>query len=139
VRFVTTIATKWEVPQSDIGVVGLVPTAVTIHSLLSLACFDLNRESLADTDSLTGNGPDVVAFCFGTNGRLEHLMEDLALMGGHVLLQLAEVREVSAKATKEARIKAIHESLADAHGKHLLIDEKARGGEDLSVMIKHRR
>ncbi len=67
---------------------------------------------------------------------LEHFLEDLALVGGCALLQLAVVSEVSVKASKEARIKAIHESLAEADKKHLLINEGARSGKDLSVVVK---
>jgi hypothetical protein len=43
------------------------------------------------------------------------------------------------KAGKKARVRAIHESQADAERKHLLINEGARSGKDLSVVIKHRQ
>ncbi len=56
-------------------------------------------------------------------GSLEHHLEDFALVSGSALLQLAVVREVRLKASKEAKVKAIHESLADADGKHLLVNE----------------
>ncbi len=40
------------------------------------------------------------------------------------------------KASEEARVKAIHECLADTHGKHLLVDEWTRGCKNLSVIVK---
>ncbi len=103
VRSATTIAKKWEALQCAVRFGGpFVLTAVTSHSLLSLACIDLSRESLIAADCLAGNGPDVVVVRFGMDGRLERFLEDLPLVGGYALLQFSVVREVSAKAGKEA-------------------------------------
>ncbi len=125
IRYATTITTKWEATQSAVGLVGtVVPAVVASHSFLSMACIDLNGEGLATTaDSLAGNGLNIIVLHFGADGGLEHLMEDLVLVGGRALLQLAVVKEVSAEACNEARVKAIHEGLADADKKHILIDE----------------
>jgi hypothetical protein len=88
-----------------------------------LACVDLNREGLtATTIYLTGNSSDVVELHLSAKGGLEYHLEDFALVSGSVLLQLALVWEVRTKASKEARVKAINESLADANGKHLLVN-----------------
>jgi hypothetical protein len=94
-----------------------------------LAHIDLSEEGLtATTIYLTGNSPDVIELRLSAKGGLEHCLEDFALVSGSALLQLAVVREVGTKASKEARIKAIHESPADADGKHLWVNEWARSG-----------
>jgi hypothetical protein len=94
-----------------------------------LARVDLSREGLtATTIYLTGNSPDVIELRLSAKGSLEHCLEDFALVSGSALLQLAAVREVGTKASKEARVKAIHESLVDADGKNLLVNEWARSG-----------
>ncbi len=60
-------------------------------------------------------------------------------MSSRALLQFTVVGEVGTKASEEARVKAIHECLADTDGKHLLVDERTRGCKDLSVIVKHWR
>jgi hypothetical protein len=94
-----------------------------------LARVDLSGEDLtATTIYLTGNSPDVIELHLSTKGGLEHCLEDFALVSGSALLQRDVVQEVGTKASEEARVKAIHESLADADGKHLLANEWARSG-----------
>ncbi len=80
------------------------------------------------TTYLTGNSPHVIELLLSVKGGLEHHLEDFALVSGSALLQLAVVREVGTKASKEARVNAIHESLAGTDVKHLLVDEWARSG-----------
>ncbi len=82
----------------------------------------------ATTIYLTGKSSDVVELCLSAKGSLEHCLENFALVSGSVLLQLAVVQKVGTKASKEARVKVVHESLADADGKHLLVDEWAKNG-----------
>jgi hypothetical protein len=79
---------NWKAPRCAIRFVRpILPTAITSYSpLLSLACIDLSRESLTATNSLAGNGPGVVVLRFGVGGRLEHLLEDLKLLGGCALM-----------------------------------------------------
>ncbi len=91
------------------------------------------------TDSLISNGPDIVILRLGSNGGLEHILEDLALVSSRALLQFTVLGKVGMKASKEARVKANHECLADTDRKHLLVDEWTRGCEDLSVIVKHWR
>ncbi len=99
------------------------------HSLLTLACVDLNSEGLTTTTIyLTGNSSDVVELRLSAKGGLEHCLEDFALVSGSALLQLAVVLEVGTEASEEARVKAVHKSLADTDGKHPLVDELARSG-----------
>jgi hypothetical protein len=102
--------------------------------LLSLAGIDLGRECLTGTESLTSDRPDVGVLRFGTYGGLEHFLKDLALVSCRAFLRLTVVGEVGTKAGKEAKIKAVHECLANTDGKHLLVNERMRGGEDLSVI-----
>ncbi len=93
-----------------------------------MARVDLSGKGLTTTTIyLTGNSPDVIELCLSAKGGLEHRLEDFVMVSGSALLLLAEVQEVGTKASKEARVKAIHESLADADGKHLLVNEWARG------------
>ncbi len=94
------------------------------HSLLALACIDLNGEGItATTIYLTGNSSDVIELHLSAKGGLEHCLDDFALVCGSALLQLAVVWQVHLKASEEAGVKAVHESLADTDGKHLLVDE----------------
>ncbi len=71
------------------------------------------------------------------DGGLEHFLEDLALVSGHALLQLAKVGEVHTKGSEEARIKAIHEGLINTDGKQLLVDEWTRGSKDMCIIVKN--
>ena len=88
----------------------LIPTAVP-----SLAGIDLDGECLTYANSLTSDGP--------ADGRLEHFLEDLVMVSGRALLRLAAVGEVGTKASKEAKIEAIHEGLTNTDGKQILVDE----------------
>jgi hypothetical protein len=58
---------------------------------------------------------------------LEHILKDPALVSRRALLGLTVVGKVGTKAGKEARVEAIHEYLANADGKYLLVDERMRG------------
>jgi len=51
---------------------------------------------------------------------------------------LTVVGEVGTKAGEEARIEAVHEYLANADGKYLLVDERTRGSEDSSIILVDR-
>jgi hypothetical protein len=103
---------------ASLTVGSVVPSTVASHdSFLALACIDLNGENLtATTIYLTSNSSDVVELCLSMKGSLEHCLEDFVLVSGGTLLQLAVVQEVHTKASKEVRVKAIYESLADAMG-----------------------
>jgi hypothetical protein len=90
---------------------------------------------LTRANGLTGNCPDVGVLRLDTNGGLEHILEDLALVSGCLRLQLAVVGEVCTRASKEARIKAIHKDLANTDRKLLLVDEQTRGSKDLSAIV----
>jgi hypothetical protein len=118
------------------GLVGsLIPAFVFTDGLLSLAGINLGGDCLTNANGLTGNCPDVGILHLGMNGGLEHFMEDLALVSGRLCLQLAKVVEVCTKASKEARIKAIHKGLANTDGKLLLVNEQTIGSEDLSTIV----
>ncbi len=124
VRSATQIATKLTMAGCAAGLVGpLIPAFVFTDDLLSLAGINLGRECLTSTNSLTGDCPDVGVLCLGTNGGLEHFLEDLALVSGRARLRLAVVGEVGTKARKKARIKAIHKGWANTDRKLLLVDE----------------
>jgi len=67
---------------------------------------------------------------------LEHILKDLALVSSRAFLRLTVVGEVGTKASEEARIKkAVHEYLANADGKYLLVDEMTRGSKDSSIIL----
>ncbi len=115
VRSATPIARKNAMAGCATGLVGpFISTFILTDGLLGLAGIYLGRECLTCANGFTGDGPDVGILHLGTDGCLEHLLEDLALVGGRVHLRLAVVREMGAKASKEARIKAIHKGLANA-------------------------
>ena len=59
-------------------------------------------------------------------------------MSSRAVLRLTVVGEVGAKAGEEARIKAIHEYLANADRKHLLVNERTRDSKDASIILVDR-
>ncbi len=116
-RSATPIATKNATAGCATRLVGpFISALILTDGLLGLAGIDLGRECLTCTNGFTGNGPDVGILHLGMDGCLEHLLEDIALVGGRARLQLAVVGEMGAKAGKESRIKAIHKGLANADG-----------------------
>ncbi len=136
VRSVTPIATKLASNGCAAGLVGLlIPAFVFTDGLLSLGDINLGGECLTSANSLTGDCPDVGVLCLGTNGGLEHFLEDLALVSSRACLRLAVVGEVGTKAGKEARIKAIHKSRENTDEKLLLVNEQMRGGKDLGTIV----
>ena len=133
------IAMKGVAAGRAAGLVGtVIPTLVMRDGLLSLAGIYLGGECLTGTEGLTSNCPDVGVLCFCTYGGLEHILKDLALVSGRAFLRLTVVGEVGTIAGEEARIEAVHEYLANTDGKHLLVDERTRGSEDLSVIFVDR-
>ncbi len=136
VRPATPIATKLATIDCATGLVGpLILNFVFTDSLLSLAGINLGGECLTSAIGLTGNCPDVGVLCLGTNGGLEHFLEDLALVSDRLRLQLAVVWKVCTKAGEEARNKAILKGMANIDGELLLVDEQTRGGKDLSTIV----
>jgi hypothetical protein len=108
----------------------LIPAFVFTDGLLSLAGINLGREYLTSANGLTGKCPDVGILHLSANGRLEHFLEDLALVSGHSCLQLALVGKVCTKAGEGgARIKAIHKGLANTDKNILLVNEWTRGSK----------
>ena len=93
---------------------------------------------MTGTESLTSDCPDVGVLRFRTYGGLEHVLKDLALVSGRAFMRLTVVGEVGTKAGEEARIEAVHEYLANADGKYLLVDERTRGSEDASIILVDR-
>jgi hypothetical protein len=116
-RSTTPIAMKNATAGRATGLVGpFISTLILTDGLLGLAGIYLGRECLTCTNGFTGDGPDIGILHLGTDGCLEHLLEDLALVSGREHLQLAVIGEMGAKAGKEARVKAIHKGLANADG-----------------------
>jgi hypothetical protein len=117
VRPATPIAMKNAIAGCATRPVGpFISTLILTDGLLSLAGIYLGGECLTCANGFTGDGPDVGILHLGTDGCLEHLLEDLALVSGCVHLRLAVIGEMGAKAGKEARVKAIHKGLANADG-----------------------
>ena len=106
--------------------------------LLSLTGIYLGGECLAGTEGLTSNCPDVGVLRFSAYGGLEHILKDPALVSRRAFLGLTVVGKVGTKAGEEARIKAIHEYLANADGKYLLVNEQTRGSKDSSIVLLDR-
>ncbi len=116
-RPATPIATKNATAGCATGPVGpFISALILTDGLLGLAGIYLSGECLTCANGFTGDGPDVGILHLGTDGCLEHLLEDLALVSGRARLQLAVIGEMGAKAGKEARVEAIHKGLANADG-----------------------
>jgi hypothetical protein len=112
VRSATPIATKNATAGCATGLVGpFISALILTDGLLGLAGIYLGGECLTCANGFTGDGPDVGILHLGTDGCLEHLLEDLALVSGCASLQLAVIGEMGAKAGEEARVKAIHKGL----------------------------
>ncbi len=80
------------------GLVGpFISALILTDGLLGLAGIYLGGECLTCANGFTGNGPDIGILHLGMNGCLEHLLEDLALVGGHARLRLAVFGEMGAK------------------------------------------
>jgi hypothetical protein len=139
VRSTTSIATKGAAAGRAARLVGtVIPTLVLRDGLFSLAGIYLGGECLTGTEGLTSNCPDVGVLRFGAYGGLEHILKDLALVSSRAFLRLTVVGEVGTKAGEEARIEAVHEYLANADGKYLLVDERTRGSKDSSIILVDR-
>jgi hypothetical protein len=139
VRSTKPVAAKGAEAGRAAALVGtVIPTLVLRDGLLSLAGIYVGGKCLTGTKGLTSNGPDIGVLRFGAYGGLEHIMKDLLLVSSHAVLQLTVVVEVGTKAGEEARIKALHEYLANADGKHLLVDEQTRGSENSSIILVDR-
>jgi len=140
VRSTTPIATKGAAAGRAARLVGtVIPTLVLKDGLFSLAGIYLGGECLTGTKDLTSNHcPDVGVLRFGAYGGLEHILKDLGLVSSRAFLRLTVVGEMGTKAGEEARIEAVHEYLANADGKYLLVDERTRGSKDSSIILVDR-
>ncbi len=88
-RPATPIPTKLDTTDCASGLVGpLIPDFEFTDGLLSLAGINLGQECLTGAYGLTSDCPDVGVLHLGTNGGLEHFLKDLALMIGHLRLDL---------------------------------------------------
>jgi hypothetical protein len=117
VRPATPIAMKDVTAGCATGpVLPFISALILTDGLFGLAGIYLGGECLTCTKFFTGDGPDVGILHLGTDGCLEHLLEDLALVSGRARLQLAVIGEMGAKAGEEARVEAIHKGLANADG-----------------------
>ncbi len=98
VRPATPIARKNATAGCATGPVGpFISALILTDGLLSLAGIYLGGECLTCANGFTGDGPDVGILHLSTDGCLEHLLEDLALVSGCARLRLAVIREKGAK------------------------------------------
>jgi hypothetical protein len=136
-RSTTPVTTKRAMAGRAVGLVRpVIPSTVTRNGSFGLAGIDLGGKCLTCTNSLTSDGPDVVVLRLGLDGGFEHILENPMLVSSRALLGLTIVGEVGTKTSKEARVEAIHECLADTDGKHLLVDKRTRGCKDLSAIVE---
>jgi hypothetical protein len=84
-RSTTPVTMKKAMAGHAVGLVRpVIPSTVTSDGSFSLACIDLGGECLTCADGLTSDGPYVVVLRLGLDGRVEHILEDLA--GKHLLV-----------------------------------------------------
>jgi hypothetical protein len=87
VRSPTPVTTKKATAGHAVGLVRpVIPSPVTSDGSFGLAHIDLGRECPTCADGLTSNGPYVVVLRLGSDGGLEHILEDLTLVSSHALL-----------------------------------------------------